>query len=136
MKEFQECVAKIDVVDVNATGIHYTWNQKPKNGAGIFKKIDRIMGNVPFMHLFPASCAIFQPYRISDHCPCVLKLPNLARNKPRSFKLANFLVHKPEFNNIVRDTWDMHIEGVPQFQVVKKLKLLKSSLQSLLYKQG
>ena len=52
MKEFQECVAKIEVDDVNAIGIHYTWNQKPKNGAGIFKKIDRIMGNVPFMDSF------------------------------------------------------------------------------------
>ena len=35
---------------------------KPKKGIGILKKIDRIMGNVQFTDLFPASCAMFQPY--------------------------------------------------------------------------
>nr|GEZ50859.1 hypothetical protein [Tanacetum cinerariifolium] len=30
MREFRECVETIEVRDVNSTGLHYTWNKKPK----------------------------------------------------------------------------------------------------------
>ncbi|GJX68841.1 sodium/hydrogen exchanger 6 [Tanacetum coccineum] len=43
MREFKECVQWIEVMDVNATGLHFTWNQKPKASKGILKKINRIM---------------------------------------------------------------------------------------------
>ena len=29
MREFRECVQNIEVVDVNSSGLHFTWNQKP-----------------------------------------------------------------------------------------------------------
>ncbi|GKA95055.1 sodium/hydrogen exchanger 6 [Tanacetum coccineum] len=52
-------------------------DDKPKGFNGILKKIDRIMGNLQFNDDFPGSFAIFQPYRISDHSPCVLRIPTL-----------------------------------------------------------
>ncbi|GKA17514.1 putative reverse transcriptase domain-containing protein [Tanacetum coccineum] len=73
--EFKECVQRMQVMDVNATGRHFTWNQKPKGSNGILKKIDRIMCNYHFLVDFPGSFAIFQPYRISDHSPCVIRIP-------------------------------------------------------------
>nr|GEX57492.1 MACPF domain-containing protein CAD1 [Tanacetum cinerariifolium] len=30
MCDFKDCVAKIEVVDINSLGLHYTWTQKPK----------------------------------------------------------------------------------------------------------
>ncbi|GKD99492.1 RNA-directed DNA polymerase, eukaryota, reverse transcriptase zinc-binding domain protein [Tanacetum coccineum] len=75
IREFKECVQAIKVADVNSTCLHFTWNQKPKGLNGILKKIDRIMGNLQFNEDFPGSFAIFQPYRISDHSPCVLRIP-------------------------------------------------------------
>nr|GEU44258.1 hypothetical protein [Tanacetum cinerariifolium] len=62
----------MEVADVNYTGLHFTWNKKPKGSDGILKKIDRIMGNLQFNDDFPGSFAIFQPYRISNHSLCVL----------------------------------------------------------------
>ncbi|GKC37613.1 hypothetical protein Tco_1049997 [Tanacetum coccineum] len=41
--EFKECVNSIDVVDVNRSGLHFTWNQKPK---GILESILAICTNV------------------------------------------------------------------------------------------
>ncbi|GJT66824.1 sodium/hydrogen exchanger 6, partial [Tanacetum coccineum] len=75
MHDFKECVQVMEVADVNSTGLYYTWNQKPKGSNGTLKKIDRIMGNLQFNDDFPGSFAIFQPYRISDHSPCVLRIP-------------------------------------------------------------
>ncbi|XP_021985819.1 uncharacterized protein LOC110882016 [Helianthus annuus] len=76
MKEFQECVDNIEMFDINRSGLHFTWNQKPKKGIGLLKKIDRVLGNTEFVTAFPNAVALFQPYRLSDHCPCVLKLPD------------------------------------------------------------
>ncbi|XP_021996282.1 uncharacterized protein LOC110893484 [Helianthus annuus] len=136
MREFQECVSDIEVFDINRSGCHFTWNQKPKEGVGVLKKIDRIMGNISFVSEFPNSVALFHPYRLSDHCPCILNIPTPGKLKPRSFKFANFLVFKPGFMEIVKRVWDTQIDGVLQFRVVKKLKLLKSPLRGLLFQQG
>ncbi|GJV21152.1 uncharacterized protein Tco_1370172 [Tanacetum coccineum] len=59
MQEFKECVQKIEVMDVNVTGLHFTWNQKPKGSNGILKKIDRIMCNLPFTNDFPVLSLYF-----------------------------------------------------------------------------
>ncbi|KAJ0479479.1 putative RNA-directed DNA polymerase [Helianthus annuus] len=122
--------------DIDRSGCHFTWTQKPKNGVGVLKKIDRVMGNNSFVSEFPNSVALFHPYRLSDHCPCLLDIPTPGKPKPRSFKFANFLVFKPGFQERVKRIWDTHVDGVPQFQVVKKLKLLKSPIRELLFQQG
>ncbi|GJW78149.1 RNA-directed DNA polymerase, eukaryota, reverse transcriptase zinc-binding domain protein [Tanacetum coccineum] len=44
MRDFKECVQVMEVADVNSTGLHFTWNQKPKGSNGILKNINRIMG--------------------------------------------------------------------------------------------
>ncbi|XP_035832931.1 uncharacterized protein LOC118481782 [Helianthus annuus] len=136
MRDFQDCVDDIEVVDINRMGIHFTWSQKPKNGIGLLKKIDRVMGNTPFVTDFQNAVAIFKPYRLSDHCPCILSFPEATKVKPRSFKFANFLVFKPEFSDIVKKTWESNVNGVHQFWLVKKLRLLKNPLRSTLFKQG
>ncbi|XP_022003373.1 uncharacterized protein LOC110900819 [Helianthus annuus] len=122
MKDFQACVDDIEM--------------KPKKGIGLMKKIDRVMGNTQFITSFPSAVAMFYPSRLSDHYPCVLKFPEVSKAKHRSFKFANFLVHKPEFMGIVKRVWDTRISGVYQFSVIKKLRLLKSPLRGLLFQQG
>nr|XP_043615904.1 uncharacterized protein LOC122587803 [Erigeron canadensis] len=136
MRDFKECVNSLEMFDINGSGLHYTWNQKPKKGIGILKKIDRVMGNIHFIDCFPSACAIFQPYRVSDHSPCILKLPNIARGRKPPFKFANFFYTKAEFQGVVEQAWNTEIDGVNQYRVVKKLKLLKTPFQNLLFKQG
>ncbi|GJV94535.1 TMV resistance protein N [Tanacetum coccineum] len=77
MCEFKDCVSNIEVLDVTSSGLHYTWNQKPRSGDGVLKKLDRIMANLDLIDSFPGVHAIFQPYRISDHSLVVLKFPSL-----------------------------------------------------------
>lgn len=36
MREFNDCVNKIEVEDANSLGLHYTWNQKPKGDWNFF----------------------------------------------------------------------------------------------------
>ncbi|GJU30304.1 sodium/hydrogen exchanger 6 [Tanacetum coccineum] len=106
IREFKECVQKIEVMDVNATGLHFTWNQKPKGSNGMLKKIDRIMCNIPFTNDFSGSLAIFQSYRISDNSPCMLRIPK-----------------------------NLNVNGCVMYRVVKRLKGLKTPLHKLLHDQ-
>nr|GEY35730.1 hypothetical protein [Tanacetum cinerariifolium] len=77
ISDFKDCVYNIEVMDINSLGLHFTWNQKPKGGSVLLKKLDRIMGNTDFIGAFPGAYALFQPYTISDHSPTVLDLnPN------------------------------------------------------------
>ncbi|GJR27422.1 hypothetical protein Tco_1103654 [Tanacetum coccineum] len=46
MREFKDCVNNIEVLDVQNTGLQFTWNQKPKGTDGILKKLDRVMANM------------------------------------------------------------------------------------------
>ncbi|XP_021975392.1 uncharacterized protein LOC110870522 [Helianthus annuus] len=99
MREFHDCVQYTELVDINGHGLHYTWNQKPKQGIGLLKKIDRVMGNLKFLEMFPEAFVCYLPFRISDHTPCILKWPNSTKEKPKPFKFANFITSKPEFRN-------------------------------------
>ncbi|XP_022040559.1 uncharacterized protein LOC110943111 [Helianthus annuus] len=39
MRDFSECIKVAELMDVKSHGLHYTWNQKPKEGIGVLKKI-------------------------------------------------------------------------------------------------
>ncbi|GKF89276.1 RNA-directed DNA polymerase, eukaryota, reverse transcriptase zinc-binding domain protein, partial [Tanacetum coccineum] len=97
MREFNECVEHIEVMDVQSTGLQFKWNQKPKGTYGILKKLDRVIANLEFNDAFVGAHAIFQPYRISDHSPSALSIPTLVIAKPRPFKFFNVLTLNARF---------------------------------------
>ncbi|GJU52484.1 hypothetical protein Tco_1226198 [Tanacetum coccineum] len=133
MSEFKESVSKIEVLDINASGLHFTWNQKPRGGNGILKKLDRIMGNLAFVDDFPGAYVIFQPYRIFDHAPAVLTIPTLVSSNPKPFKFYNFLTHKSKFLDLVSSHWNMQVNGHNMFKVMSKIRALKKPLRKLLH---
>ncbi|GJT36586.1 putative RNA-directed DNA polymerase, eukaryota, reverse transcriptase zinc-binding domain protein [Tanacetum coccineum] len=114
MLEFKDYVENIEVMDLNCSGLHYTWNQKPKGGA----------------------YAIFQPYRISDHSPAVLKIPDLVSSKPKPFKFCNFLTFKSLFLDTVSTFWNVQVDGHNMYQISSKPKSLKKPFRKLLHEQG
>lgn len=67
----KECIGKIKIEDINQTGMRFTWNQRP-NSKCILKKLDR--GSEGFINSFTNAYADFQPCRISDHSPAILKI--------------------------------------------------------------
>ncbi|GKB74189.1 hypothetical protein Tco_0935601 [Tanacetum coccineum] len=136
MRDFNECVGNVEIADVNSTGLHYTWNQKSKGDYGILKKIDRVMANLGFTSKFPGSYAVFQPYRISDHAPTVLRIRKISSDKPKPFKFFNFLSYKPEFLQVVTNQWGINVNGHNMFRLVKRLRGMKKPLRKLLHAQG
>ncbi|GJV85890.1 putative RNA-directed DNA polymerase [Tanacetum coccineum] len=136
MCDFKDYVKKIEVLDINSYGLHFTWNQKTKGSDGMLKKLDRIMGNLDFVDNFPGAYALFQPYRISDHSPAVLRIPSLSFTKPKPFKFYNFLAYKDKFLEVLTTHWSNQVVGHAMFRVTQNMKNLKKPLRKLLHDQG
>ncbi|XP_071719218.1 uncharacterized protein [Rutidosis leptorrhynchoides] len=109
MREFQECVGKMCMNDVNHVGFEFTWNQRPQSSSGILKKIDRVMENDEFVSKFTNASVVFHPYKKSYHCPAVLPIP---------------------------EGWKVDIHGHRMFTVVKRLRLLKRPIRKLMWCKG
>ncbi|GJV38923.1 sodium/hydrogen exchanger 6 [Tanacetum coccineum] len=78
----------------------------------------------------------FQPYRISDHSPCVLRILKVSRPKHKPFKFSNFLVYKEGFCDVAESGWSLNVTGCAMYRVVKRLKGLKTPFRKLLHDQG
>nr|GEV98549.1 hypothetical protein [Tanacetum cinerariifolium] len=118
----EACVDDIEVLDVQNSGLQFTWNQKPKGADGILKKLDGIMANMDFISCFMGAHAIFKPYRNSDHSPSLLCIPTATVTKPKPFKFFNILTKHIRFLEVVHNHWNNDISGFLMFRVVKKLK--------------
>ncbi|XP_022003085.1 uncharacterized protein LOC110900505 [Helianthus annuus] len=136
MRDFYDCVQNTELIDVKSHGLHYTWSQRPKNGVGTLKKIDRVMGNVKLLDVFPDAYAMFQPFRVSDHVPGILRLASMDTGRPKPFKFPNFITSKPNFGQAIIAEWTKNVEGVAMFSVVQKMKNLKPHFRRILRNQG
>ncbi|XP_071718721.1 uncharacterized protein [Rutidosis leptorrhynchoides] len=136
MREFNECVEELHMEDVNYFGLHYTWNQRPREGTGVMKKIDRVMANEEFFNQYNDAFVIFQPYRISDHAPTVLKFDQRRVHNPKPFKISNYVLDNDQFKNIVSEGWSKEVMGHMMFRVVKRLRGLKSPIRKLMWSKG
>ncbi|KAL4564907.1 hypothetical protein LXL04_028983 [Taraxacum kok-saghyz] len=75
MVDFQKCIEDTNLLDINTTGLYYTWNQKPRGIGGLLRKLDRTMGNTNILSLFPRINVMYKPYGISDHSPAIIDFP-------------------------------------------------------------
>ncbi|GKE81574.1 putative reverse transcriptase domain-containing protein, partial [Tanacetum coccineum] len=71
MSDFRECVADIEVEDIDMNGLKFTWNKKPGKVGGLLNKLDRVMA--------------------------VLIFPDILKSKPKPFKFHNYLSSKDKF---------------------------------------
>ncbi|GJT15340.1 RNA-directed DNA polymerase, eukaryota, reverse transcriptase zinc-binding domain protein [Tanacetum coccineum] len=115
MMEFQDCLNIIKVEDICKSGLHFTRTKnvqrtKAGNKTGILKKLDRVMSNEDSSITF--------------------------KKKIKAFRFSNFLTDKQEFLPIVKEKWSKEVKGFHMYQVVQKMKSLKSPLNNLGWCKG
>ncbi|GKE07161.1 RNA-directed DNA polymerase, eukaryota, reverse transcriptase zinc-binding domain protein, partial [Tanacetum coccineum] len=135
MQEFSDCFNLVEVEDIGSSGFFYTWSKSLTNPHNtVLKKLDRVMVSEEFLMEFNGSHAIFQPFLVSDHSPCLLVIHQY--KKPKSFRFANYIANKPEFLQTVSEGWKTQVAGYKMFCLVKKLKHMKSLMNKLNWKHG
>ncbi|KAL4588964.1 hypothetical protein LXL04_001865 [Taraxacum kok-saghyz] len=136
MDDFQRCIEDTNLIDINATGLYYTWNQKPRGVGGLLRKLDRTMGNTNILSLFPRINVMYKPYGISDHSPAVIEFPIGKPKKSYDFKFVNTIADHPQFLDTVQLHWNSRIDGHSMYQVFKKLKNLKYPIRKISHQMG
>ncbi|KAJ9536539.1 hypothetical protein OSB04_un000291 [Centaurea solstitialis] len=136
MMAFASCVEDVELFDIRFGGIHHTWCQKPKEEAGLRRKLDRILANTEFTSLFQDVSVRFLPRGLSDHSPGLASFKGDLRKRNFSFKFDNFLAHDPKFLDIVKRGWESSVEGTFMFRLLSKLKRLKTPLRRLRSSHG
>ncbi|GJR50539.1 RNA-directed DNA polymerase, eukaryota, reverse transcriptase zinc-binding domain protein [Tanacetum coccineum] len=137
MGDLNDCINALKFEDVCSTGMHFTWIKSLLNpNSSILKKIDRVMGSEDFIDVHSNAHVVFLPYGISDHSPAVLTFPQHIRSKPKSFRFANYITDKEEFNQLMLEKWNINVDGFNTFKLVKKLKAIKPVLNKLNWQNG
>ncbi|KAJ9541722.1 hypothetical protein OSB04_028228 [Centaurea solstitialis] len=131
MMDFAAWVEDVELFDVRFSGVHHTWCQKPREEAGLRRKLDRILANTVFTSKFEDATARFLPRGLSDHSPGLLSFRGDLRKKNFGFKFDNFLVHDPRFIDIVKAAWEGEVTGTFMYRLTTKLKRLKTPIRRL-----
>ena len=83
------------------------------------------------LKLCQTAMLIFFPASISDHSPMVVKLGLLFRKRKFPLNFFNFMADRDDFIPTIVSVWSTVLQGSKQFQVCKKLKLIKQQLKHL-----
>ncbi|XP_039058910.1 uncharacterized protein LOC120202561 [Hibiscus syriacus] len=131
ISDFQRCVENLGVFDHPFTGPLLTWSNK-QHDLYLARKLDRVLVNSAWIDAFPESDMEFLAPGDSEHCPAVVWLRKTAPvTRPKPFRFFNFWALHPDFLAIVRDSWQVPVEGNPAQVLFQKLKRLKYPLRYL-----
>ncbi|XP_074310077.1 uncharacterized protein LOC141645046 [Silene latifolia] len=131
VEPFQNSLDDCGLLDVQAMGAFYTWNNKQHVKTRVYSRIDRFLGNQAWIRDFPEYCSHFMPEILFDHTPCLVSLAKSSKPKNRPFKYFNMWSSAPGFLEIVAATWNQNIEWTKMYRLVRKMKALKPMLKSI-----
>ncbi|KAM6543410.1 hypothetical protein CsatB_007857 [Cannabis sativa] len=91
----------------------------------------RILANEAWMELLATAEAIFLTEGLFDHTPVVVSIHPAMESGRKPFKYFRMWSSHPNFQQIILAVWNQHVQGIKMYQVVTKLKALKSSFKEL-----
>lgn len=129
MEEFNNCLMETELSDLKWWGHKFTWWNKQTGLGKIECKSDKVLVNGPWLSSFPLSKANFLLPSVSDHSPSITTVGSSQRGKPKPFKFFDMCITHPNFLKVVKDVWDVPVDGNPIFRVAQKLKATKILLK-------
>ncbi|XP_074271651.1 uncharacterized protein LOC141595583 [Silene latifolia] len=128
---FQQCLEDCGIMDMQASGAFYTWNNKQPPSTRVYSRLDRALINEAWTDQYPDVYANFLPEGHYDHSPCVIGMADRGRARNRPFKYFNMWSLSPNFYGCVANIWKLHMEGTKMYRVCQKLKILKTELRQI-----
>ncbi|XP_058722177.1 uncharacterized protein LOC131593630 [Vicia villosa] len=112
--------------DMDSCGDFFTWfNNQIRNP--IYSRIDRLLANVEWFHLYSEATLNILPSSVSDHALLHVSLAK-TRSLPKLFRFSNHLVAIEGFERVVRERWLKPARGRPMQVLWHKLQRLKAAL--------
>lgn len=130
MQNFKNCVVNCGLDHLRTTCDLFTWcNNRPKEA--IYKRLDRILVNSRWLHVFNDSGGFVKQRGIMDHCPLVVHTPMQLDKVHKPFQYFKFMSTLPSFYATVEKAWNTSWYGDPMAVLNRKLKDVKQALIQL-----
>ena len=85
----------------------------------VYARLDRGLHNLEWVQLFPQSMLSHVPFGFSDYMALLMKLQieavSLSIRKHRIFRFEAFWMHDPNYEDIIKSSWDSLQWGTPMF---------------------
>ena len=122
MEEFINCLMEAKLNVLKWWGHKFSWWNKQVGLGKIESKLDRVLVNGEWLSAFPTSEANFLLPGISDHSPSITSVGINCRGKPKPSKFFDMRTEHPNFLEVIRDVWEVPVDGNPIYRVAQKLK--------------
>ena len=110
MRDFNDCLNNINVVEMNTKGFMFTWDNKRDDDENIKSRINRAFYNEAWLQCFPN-----------------VEAEAVIGGKP--FKFFDYWMRHNDFGDVVNQSWCQPIEGFAMYKVTIKLRRLKTVLR-------
>ncbi|XP_010324843.1 uncharacterized protein [Solanum lycopersicum] len=127
--EFINIIESCGLTDLGYHGQYFTWCNHRKDGARIWKRLDRGMVNDKWMEKMPKTTITHFPSVGSDHCPLLMEISDNKEHVIRYFKFLNCWTENYSFLKTVESCWKRQVEGKPMWKFHTKMKRLTATLR-------
>ncbi|KAL2252863.1 UNVERIFIED_CONTAM: Transposon TX1 uncharacterized protein [Sesamum indicum] len=112
MEDFNNCIQEAGLLPMPMQGEWYIWHNCSMSTRSLWKRLDRVLINDPWLARFPTSSYHSLTPRTSDHLPLVLFGDSQHHNNGGMFRFDNYLTLSPEFIPSVQNIWQHEVVGV------------------------
>lgn len=131
MADFHDCLFESELFDLSFGGCFFTWSNKSTTDPKT-RKLDRALVNEVWQDTFPASYALFDAPRSSDHSPCLVYITEDAPSRKIRFTYFSFFGSHPDFGQMLESTWIApYPASTPLYVLYQKLRSVKFLCKSL-----
>ncbi|CAK8578896.1 unnamed protein product [Lathyrus sativus] len=125
-----EMMSKTGLYEKDSGGDYFTWSNKQGDNS-IYSRIDHVLCNVEWLQQNGNTKLMNMNPNISDHAMLVLH-DNIEVQQPsKGFRFINCCADLDNFQEVIKNSWDILLEGRPMFDVWKKLQRLQPHIRKL-----
>lgn len=107
--DFVYCMSACSLNMIRYIGSIYTWWNERIAEDNIFKRLDRVLGNIKFMQLLSNSEVHHLIRQGSDHAPLQVICNDAQEQIMKPFKFLNFWTKDKEFKQVVEESWGIEV---------------------------
>ncbi|KAL0310434.1 UNVERIFIED_CONTAM: hypothetical protein Scaly_2928700 [Sesamum calycinum] len=128
MTEFRNCIMTTGLIHLPFTGCPYSWHNCSEGSRSLWKRLDRMLVNEAWLDKWPDSAYLVALPSTSDHSPLIIQGGNRGTDHGL-FRFDNYLAKRSGFIASVNRIWQHKIPGTAMYEVVHKLKALKTTFR-------
>lgn len=129
MNGFDDCIDQCGSEEFSLEGLTFTRTNSSSGDARIDCRLDRVLFNTSFLNSASNFNGKLLNAGLSDHH--AILITESSRPKVKApFRHFHAWAREKDFFKIVKEAWDVHIEGKPIFVLVRKLKFVKKALSA------